>query len=175
MPALHCLLLAVALTAAAEESAIVPGEAGEKMTFPVAPGKWKLANSRSDTGRALVEYLRPTESPRHWTENLGGTYTAFDGGGNVTLEWEAKRMEDGVKKVCKDASFKVLSKTDNDLVYEWRVENCPRQPDQTEIARLLLGREGVYRVAYVRKGKPLTAAERKLWIQRLSQARIHSK
>jgi len=77
-----------------------------------------------------------------------------------------------IEATCPAVRWTALEHSDDDFVYEFRIEGCPAQPDQTELGRFVAGRQGVYRVAYFAKGGPLPAEQRAAWRDRLRQARV---
>ena len=60
------------------------------------------------------------------------------------------------------------------VLYEWRVAGCAGTPDQHEVARIIEGRDARARVAYTRKGAPMSDSVRAGWVDRLGKARFRT-
>lgn len=76
------------------------------------------------------------------------------------------------KKMCTEASFHVISQDNNSILYEINTVNCPPNPDEHSITRLLYGRTNVFSLIYTNKTKDLSEEIRGKWVSILSEAII---
>jgi hypothetical protein len=70
------------------------------------------------------------------------------------------------------ASWEVLHEEPNTILYQWRTTgSCKNQLPQWEVARVLLGRKAVYRVAYTTVTE-LSSETRSTWIEWLNSVSL---
>jgi hypothetical protein len=164
----------VALVAAGCQNKYPPGaivgESGEYLRPKFDDREWKTVNQREAKNVSVSESVPKGQSRNKWTESLGGGFRSYATRADVGLE--AQRLREGISDRCPAHQWFVHRNTPADTVVEWRIENCEGHPDQTEIRRYVAGRTGVYSIAYVKKGPPLTWDERHRWIGLLSQATL---
>jgi hypothetical protein len=147
----------------------IVGEKGEVLTSPFDGREWFLRNHRSDPGKSMSEYLPAGQSPDRWTESLGGVFRSYAVSNASPLEAYLKFQRD-ILRVCPAARFQIHDQSESDLVYGWRIDGCAAQPDQTELGRFVRGRAGIYSIAYVSKGPPLTTEQTDKWLALLRSA-----
>jgi hypothetical protein len=73
---------------------------------------------------------------------------------------------------CPNLMWNEIEAKGEDILYEWRIENCAAAPDQHELARYLANKSTVFRVAYTVKTKQLSPEEREQWITWLRAAHL---
>ena len=168
-PAAVLLLLTLGCQSPYPPGAIV-GQSGEYLRPKFDQREWKTVNQRETAHVSVTENVPKGQSRGKWTESLGGGFRSYAEQADVGLE--AQRLRDGLSQLCPAHQWFVHRNSPADTVVEWRIKNCEGQPDQTEIRRYLAGRTGVYSIAYVKKGPPLTWQERQDWIALLSQAAL---
>ncbi|MBI3610959.1 MAG: hypothetical protein HY204_09705 [Nitrospirae bacterium] len=156
---------------------------GEHMTFsfkrPVPGKEWKIGYQQELKDQYfIVEYIPSDETLNNWTkmvtiQNFGlktrGQPTAYSG---KTPEELMSDLKEKMEKRCSNTVWNVIEHGQNDVLYEWRIENCSPEPDQHEVARIFDGKWNRFRVAYVSKVKKLPDEERAEWIDNLKKARI---
>ncbi|HEX9898043.1 MAG TPA: LpqB family beta-propeller domain-containing protein [Candidatus Methylomirabilis sp.] len=145
-------------------------------TFPVealyAPsdGRDWWVGHKADVGAVRnIEFVLPGERVESWRELV-----SFQFFGDPTFPSPQAAM-DGLrtlmKERCQNTVWNVLRQDENSVLYEWRISDCPGQPDQHEIARFLRVKEGTHRIAYVVKAKEILPSRRDQWIDLLWQVR----
>ena len=168
-PAALLLLLVVGCHNPYPPGAIV-GQSGEYLRPTFDQREWKTVNQRESKHISVTENVPKGQSRGKWNESLGGGFRSYAEQADVGLE--AQRLREGVQRLCHAHQWFVHRNSPADTVVEWRIENCSGQADQTEIRRYLAGRTGVYSIAYVKKGPPLTWQDRQAWIELLSKAKL---
>ena len=148
----------------------IVGEAGEYLRPQFDDRQWKTVNQRKTAEVSVTENVPKDQSPRQWTESLGGGFRSYATQADIGLE--AQRLREKIGRLCPTHQWFIHRNSPADTIVEWRIDDCPGQPDQTEIRRYVAGRTGVYSIAYVKKGPPLEWAERQRWIDLLSKARL---
>lgn len=58
------------------------------------------------------------------------------------------------------------------ITYEWHARTCLGQPEQCEIAKILLGKKTFYSVRYSKKVKELATDERNTWLRWLGDVKL---
>lgn len=136
-------------------------------------GAWQPAYSAGVKGvYAFEEFVPKGESIENWTrlftiQTLARTKSSPD---------DPIRMMTGLKglmeKRCPNLFWKVISESNHDILYEYHFDNCPGQPSQHEISRILYGKWNIWRISYTQKGPPINEIERLKWIEALSEPKI---
>ena len=145
-------------------------------TFPVgalyAPSDgrdWWLGYKADDGALRIMEFVLPGERVESWRELV-----RFQFFGDPTFPSPQAAMDElrtQMKQRCRNTVWNVLRQDEESVLYEWRIWDCPGQPDQHEIARLLRVKEGTHRIAYVAMAKEILPSRRDQWIDLLWQAR----
>lgn len=73
---------------------------------------------------------------------------------------------------CPNLVWNDIETKDQDILYEWRIENCASDPDQSQIGRFLATKDTVFHASYCAKGKQIAPEERQEWISRLQSAKV---
>jgi len=79
------------------------------------------------------------------------------------------------KKGCQNYTFNLISKDNNSVLYETLKYNCPPEPDQNSINRILYGNKDVFHLIYTNKVRNLPKETRDEWIRILTEAYIETK
>lgn len=66
----------------------------------------------------------------------------------------------------------VLERSADSTTYEWRIERCEGQEDRHELARVLLGNDGLHRCAYTQEGPRIGSEARTHWLDVLARTRV---
>ena len=77
-----------------------------------------------------------------------------------------------IKKRCPNVKWNIIKNQNKSILYEWRIQGCPSEPDQNEIGRFVDGNWNRWRIAFAAKGKELSKDKREKWIKDLSKATI---
>jgi len=79
-----------------------------------------------------------------------------------------KQLVEKRKKMCPEVIFNVISHDNNSILYEINTINCPPNPDENSINRILYGNTDVFNLIYTNKVKVLPKETRDEWIRVLS-------
>ena len=147
----------------------IPNEGLEKPLIPFDKRKWKVGYQASADKALIVEFVLENETVEHWTELVTAHLFLFDPAQHVT----AKRFLDTQERVIKQAypvvQWNAIQSSENGALYEWSVKGYPGMEDQSEIARIIKGKDGIHNIRYTAKKVPLPPEQRKDWIDRLSK------
>ena len=100
--------------------------------------------------------LKETKTHKH--------YLSMDlGDSTKSLKW-CKKWDSSPDEYQKLKEKKVL--------FEWKVTDCPANPDQHEVAVFIYGNWSVFKIAYAAKVKELTPEVRDKWIKAFSEAKV---
>lgn len=133
---------------------------------PVFDGRnWKLGWSQNQGSAVFEEYVLDGESVENWTELV--TIQFMPGLNEKTNPdiFEAANRRD-LSAVCPDIRWNSISQGE-DRMWEWSIQGCQGQPDQSEIARLVRTGEGYHMFHYAIKKSPMPADKREVWIENL--------
>ncbi len=76
------------------------------------------------------------------------------------------------EKRCPNTVTNIIKKDESSILYEMKTSNCPPNPDEHSITKILYGKINVFTLIYTAKVKELDAAKRDLWLNDLSSAYI---
>ena len=136
-------------------------------------GAWQVALSKEVEGQySIVEFVPKGETIDRWTrlymeQNQRRTLTSPSDPEAMMAETKAL-----MEKRCPGVVWKVIRKSDREILYEYYFEKCSGQSGQHEIARILYGQWNIWRLAYIQKGLPMDEQERLMWIEALSVPEI---
>ena len=126
--------------------------------------KWKLGYQDAKQNQVIAEFVLENETVENWTELV--TAQLFIG-----LRSEPRYFAEYVKKKTKDTCpstvWKTISEQPEDILYEWSVSGCKDIPDQSEIARTHLGRDGLHVIHYAIKLGEMPEDKRQVWTKNL--------
>lgn len=148
------------------------GRAGEKAELRFDDRKWKLVNQRDTASVHFVEYLPEGEQADNWRELLSA-HLLYGLHKTTTMEKLAQANETKLRNISSGkVTWNLLSQGPTGLMYEWKLEKDNLRPDQHEIARLVIGSEGIHLIRYATRTLPLTEARRQKWIGLLNAVKI---
>ncbi len=134
--------------------------------------KWKQGFQANQSNQRLVEYVLEGETVENWSE-LVTAQLLLGVQEKSTLDEYLKFSEKVLRGSAKgNVEWKVIRRGPKEVLYEWKLTNDPKIPDQHEIARVIVGREGFHVLHYAAKTSKLPDDKRQEWIRLLSAARI---
>lgn len=125
---------------------------------------WTVGNRQANGSQILTEYVLPGQTVKQWKELL--TSTIFlDPDHRVPLSRFLARIQTSMAAGCPSLVWNVIRQDDKSVVFEWHDSGCGGFEAQSEIDRLAVGVQGVYRLAYAVKGRgPMAAEKRDVWL-----------
>ena len=86
-------------------------------------------------------------------------------------------MVEATKKNLRDwagssLTWKILSISEFDVVYEWTIQGHHNIPAQFELSRMMLGRRGIHGIRYITKTIPVEEAIYKRWLGIIKAAKV---
>jgi len=130
---------------------------------------WTPGFNQSDQNFSNTEFVPKGETVENWTQMLN--VQSFAKSGFPEPEKAMATLRERMLQRCPNAVWKIIEKIKKDVLYEWRIENCPGNADQHEVARLFDGKWNRFRLAYVEKTKELAPEVRDYWIQVLREGK----
>lgn len=135
--------------------------------------KWRLGFTTHNDRERIEGFVLEGESVENWSELI--TTQIFPG--LETNPSNVGGMVDTTKEMllkrCPSLKFKEISRTVEDVLYEWEVSGCSGIDNQTEIARVILGKDGLHVVHYAVKKVGLTGPEKEKWRSLLKKTTLH--
>ena len=125
---------------------------------------WSVGHHAKNARQSLTEYVLPGQTVDNWQELVTST-VYFDPRHSVPLARFVEQIQASMSKDCPSLVWNVIQQDNKTAIFEWRDSGCGGFPPQNELARLAVGPEGVYRLAYAIKVKgPLSPEKRKEWL-----------
>src|SRR5215813_5028757 len=132
---------------------------------------WKLGWSRNNGEAIFEEYVLEGETVENWSELITSQfYPGLQKVTNPDLFEGGKRAY--LSLVCPEIVWKSLYQTPGERMWEWSIQGCQGQQDQSEIARLVRTQQGFHILHYAIKKVPLYDNIRQLWINKLKAFKI---
>jgi len=169
--AIHTALLSLSRAAAfARGESPAPRE---KATIAFDGRSWKQGFQKDAGTQTITEYVLPGETVNGWTELV--SVQTFPGAQETkTLAAIAGDFKDKLLKECPDALWRVHKESPDEVMHEFRTTGCRGWEDQHEIAKLMMGRSGIFRVSYTNHKRPLDDERRAQWVALVGAARVEA-
>jgi hypothetical protein len=150
------------------ERAYLPTGEGE---VEAIQGEWvTYTTDRGPLGEGEMRVSIPAdESSDAWSRMI--TIQFIDGlvaPPNETME----RLLADYRDACPDLIANTVLEAEGSVLFEWSVDRCPATPDQHELVRVMQGQLGTHRVAFTKRGTPMSPEMRDAWVGRLWEAKV---
>lgn len=127
---------------------------------------WKLGWSQNVGEGVFEEYVLDGETVQNWSELV--TIQFFPG---MQLDTNPDIFEgvhrSDLTRTCPDIQWKSVYQTPDERMWQWSIQGCPGQPDQSEIARLVRTKNGFHIFHYATKKSPMPEDTNKVWAEKL--------
>ena len=117
------------------------------------------------------------ETIDNWTE-LKTVHTFAQPAAREPIDAYVRGLHEELSKLCPTIVWNVIERqmptetAEASILYEWNITNCPPEPDQHVIARVLYGKFNVFSLSYAEKTQALPPEKRDERIKALSEAKI---
>jgi hypothetical protein len=131
---------------------------------------WQEGYSSEDERQSIIKYVLSGETVNGWSELVTAQifYRPKEG---TTPETFEESMKANLLRLYPEAEWGTLRKTDNDLVYERKVQFMPGFIEQ-ELARIIVRDGKVYVIHYATHRTPIDPAVRDSWVKILDGATV---
>ncbi len=177
MPKLRSIILSLLILFTAG-APILAKDKPEQWKFAMPKGKdnqeeWKLASSDGTrSGESILEFVRKEDDISHWKElvtmqNLRKSHSIKSP--DAMLE-KLKALRE---KLCPgQTEWKVIDQKEDSILFEWHLKRCADQPEQSELARIIFGKQNVLFLHYAVKALEFSPDARAEWVMRFNKAEI---
>ena len=141
----------------------------ETVYVPAENKGWKVGSGTNNPGATLVEFIPVDETISNWSRMF--TIQFLEGTRAAPSDFMKTLQAQAVSR-CPKTQWVVISDSSLSTTYQWSISSCPGHPDQTEIARLIRGNDGLHRIAYVRRTSTLDPSERDTWLDAFAKAYV---
>jgi len=132
----------------------LPCVAKEKMLYTIDSGFY-LASNLSQKGNLFLEFVPTDETVKNWTEMI--TIQQYDGLQNKTTpKLFVSNFLVMIKQSDDSLTYKVIKADENDIIVEWALKGTLLVDAQTEILRVIGGKDAMNVVHYVIKKSEIT-------------------
>ncbi len=134
----------------------------EEILIETDGGNWKISSQQDADGKGVTEYTAEGEMTESWSERVSINYFKGMQGGDLI-----KRLMDFTKKglegQCVEVKWENIAMTSESALYWWSAKGCVGVPDQSELARELIGKDAFYVFHYANKDVPMPAKKVEVW------------
>ena len=134
---------------------------------------WKVTDWKEGPGGSRTVTWRrkdaSRESPAEWV-----TYQILPKPDRDSPETTMHKLEALSAQRCPGGVWHVIRQEASDILYEGKLANCPHDPDEIEIGRIIYGDNEMVQLAYTAQVTELTPAKREEAIHLLMGARIET-
>jgi hypothetical protein len=130
---------------------------------------WKLVSQNVKNQVVLAQFLPDGDTLQDWSELVTAQLYI---GLRTEPRYYVQYVKEKTAATCPGVKWQVLRETPYDVTYEWSVKSCSNIPDQSEIARVILGTDGLHILRYSMKIGEMPADNREKWIGCLEASQI---
>ncbi len=148
----------------------------EGILWPLDPRDWAVGYRARTRNGDMLEYTPPGQTVQDWSQMATvQSIVVGAGGGGPTVQQFLGHMQKSLQQLHPGVQWRVIQTGKTEALYEWSIPAGRGQPAQHEVARLIQGRDGLYRIACVAKVPKLSSQLRTKWIQLLEQATLETR
>jgi hypothetical protein len=130
---------------------------------------WVLGRQAMTPGGAIIEEYWPfNQSALNWTEMFTWQYFP-DRPGQATPRVIMEDLKRFRMSRNPNTEWKIVSKFKGSIIYEWKVHDEPGVGDYYEIARIMVGADGIYIFHYATKQVSISLHDRREWARTLKK------
>ena len=135
--------------------------------------QWELGWSQPQTQQGLVfdEYVLKGENVESWSELVTVQFLPGINKQTTLSAFEASN-KGGISAACPSVNWQSVSEDKNQLVWYWHVINCPGQPNQSNLTRVVETPSGFHVFQYAIKKSPMPESLRKTWLVNLNKIKV---
>jgi hypothetical protein len=134
---------------------------------------WKVTDWKEGSGGSRTVTWRrkdaTRESPPEWV-----TYQILPKPDWDSPDTTMNKLKALIEQRCPGGVWHVIRQDASAILYEGKVANCPRDPDEVDIARIIYGEKEMVQLAYTAQATELSPAHRDEAIRLLMGARLES-
>ncbi len=142
----------------------------DRLTIETDGRQWRPGHRLVSHVHTTTEYVLPDQQVQNWKELV----TVERLLGLADRKVEPRQLMDSIKQriqsIDPKAEWKVISERDGDVTYEWRFSSDGERPAHHEMARLIKGKQDIYRIAYSARAD--FGPNRERWSQLLGSAKL---
>lgn len=144
--------------------------ADRSLPLELGDGPWQVVHRLSDEKYSLYGWRIVPRGQTVWTEQVIACWRRLESREQETVGSHLAGFTATLTRQCPQAVLKVVSRRDDDIIYEWTLNGCSSKKarDEHAIVHLFQRDHGLYRISYVKRVPALAAEERATWIRRLS-------
>jgi hypothetical protein len=131
---------------------------------------WTVGHQQQNGVQSIIEYVLPGQTVENYKEMV--TSQVFSQ--PVPVARLVEKLHASLAQGCPSLVWTVIQQDEKTVIYEWRDSGCGGFEPTSELARVTIEGDSLYRLAYAVKG-PLSAERRKEWLAILGQAPLAEK
>ena len=131
--------------------------------------KWILANQDMRNNIVTAQFVLDGESASKWTEMV---WAQLYVGLRTEPKFYVQYVREEAAKQCPGGRWETIKETPYDVTYFRSINGCANVPDQSEIARIILGVDGLHILHYAMKMGDMPVENQQKWIQCLEASQL---
>lgn len=166
--------LIIGLWASVQAVSADEGFGREKIEVKTDQRKWALAFQDEKGHSGVTKLVLPDETIENWSELITIEYALFkvlpmklEQG---LLDFLLATTQKGLHQDCQNVQWNLSSKTASSATYDWSASGCKEGPGHSEVARMLVGEQGIYTLRYAHKKIPMPKRKKKEWERLLNES-----
>jgi hypothetical protein len=145
----------------------------EVVEFQAGANRWRIGSEQEVGTKGVTEYILEGEAIENWSERVTINYfKGLEGGDVITRLLDFTKR--GLESQCAEVTWENIFKDENSALYQWTAKACVGAPDQSEIARVIFGRNALYVLHYANKKVPMPANQLRVWKKNLEEAALRA-
>jgi hypothetical protein len=132
---------------------------------------WKIGFQNANNRGVIAEFVLEGETVENWSE-LVTAQLIFVDPSNFDIVAYAEQMKGYLEKTCPANKWNYIQRDEQSVIYIWSVTGCVTGPDQTEIARIIRGKDGIHALHYAIKTAQIPEEKKDQWVRLLRESRI---
>lgn len=133
---------------------------------------WKKINSSSGTLGTQLWLVPINQSDRVWQESIRTYVVAYHYFPDITLSTIFKRINLKAEAVCEKVESKILTETNNSLIYSMTLSHCKEEPNQKQVGKIFKGKDAMYGVYYTALENSVTPLHFEEYAKVIKRARL---
>ena len=123
---------------------------------------WKIILKNADPYGQVIQYA-PEQAPENGGELITTEFFQSSPTDAASLEKGVVQTKTALLNRCPSLKFKETDRSARSISYEWEVSGCEGEPDQTEMARVAAGKNGLHVIHYAVRKTGLPKTEKDKW------------
>ncbi|MBN1787026.1 MAG: hypothetical protein JW806_01375 [Sedimentisphaerales bacterium] len=152
-----------------------PQQPMQKISFSFDDRQWVESYPQDSNLPNIVEYILKDESAENLSEMVTTQFIPDSDKNIMPMELAKIVKIEFEKQQCQGFQWSLTRSEIDNVIYQWQYDSCGQWAGQYEIAHLIRGKDGIYRLAYTCKTDSVTEDKKTKWIRLINEAFLTDK